>query len=76
MDENTRQHCLEPFFSTKRLRGGSGLGLAMVYGTAQRHRGRIEIESEVNKGTTVRLILPAQSDTPAADRAGRWGGAT
>ena len=58
MDENTRQHCLEPFFSTKRLRGGSGLGLAMVYGTAQRHRGRIEIESEVNKGTTVRLILP------------------
>jgi CheY-like chemotaxis protein len=58
MDQNTRQHCLEPFFSTKRLRGGSGLGLAMVYGTAQRHRGRIEIESEVNKGTTVRLILP------------------
>jgi signal transduction histidine kinase/ActR/RegA family two-component response regulator len=58
MDENTRQHCLEPFFSTKRLRGGSGLGLAMVYGTAQRHRGRIEIESEVNKGTTMRLILP------------------
>ena len=58
MDENTRQHCLEPFFSTKRLRGGTGLGLAMVYGTTQRHRGRIEIESEVNKGTTVRLILP------------------
>jgi len=58
MDENTRQHCLEPFFSTKRLRGGSGLGLAMVYGTAQRHRGRVEIESELNKGTTVRLILP------------------
>ena len=58
MDANTRQHCLEPFFSTKRLRGGSGLGLAMVYGTAQRHRGRIEIESEVNQGTTVRLILP------------------
>ncbi len=60
MDENTRQHCLEPFFSTKRMRGGSGLGLAMVYGTAQRHRGRVEIESEVNKGTTVRLILPAR----------------
>jgi signal transduction histidine kinase len=57
MDENTRQHCLEPFFLTKRLRGGSGLGLAMVYGTAQRHRGRIEIESELNKGTTPRLIL-------------------
>jgi signal transduction histidine kinase/ActR/RegA family two-component response regulator len=67
MDENTRQHCLEPFFSTKRLRGGSGLGLAMVYGTAQRHRGRIEIESEVNKGTTVRLVLPVSPPAqPAA----------
>jgi signal transduction histidine kinase/ActR/RegA family two-component response regulator len=64
MDENTRQHCLEPFFSTKRLRGGSGLGLAMVYGTAQRHRGRIEIESELNKGTTARLILPVSPPPP------------
>lgn len=68
MDENTRQHCLEPFFSTKRLRGGSGLGLAMVYGTAQRHRGRIEIESEVDKGTTVRLVLPV-SPTPQSKTA-------
>ena len=73
MDENTRQHCLEPFFSTKRLRGGSGLGLAMVYGTAQRHRGRIEIESEVNKGTTVRLILPLSP--PPESKAALVGGA-
>jgi CheY-like chemotaxis protein len=73
MDENTRQHCLEPFFSTKRLRGGSGLGLAMVYGTAQRHRGRIEIESEVNKGTTVRLILPLSP--PPQSKAAPVGGA-
>jgi signal transduction histidine kinase/ActR/RegA family two-component response regulator len=58
MDEKTRQRCLEPFFSTKQQRGGSGLGLAMVYGTVERHEGRIDIESEVNKGTTVQLILP------------------
>ncbi len=58
MDEKTRQRCLEPFFSTKRQRGGSGLGLAMVYGTVERHDGRIEIQSEVNRGTTIRLILP------------------
>lgn len=58
MDEKTRQRCLEPFFSTKQQRGGSGLGLAMVYGTVERHEGRIEIESAVNKGTTVQLILP------------------
>jgi CheY-like chemotaxis protein/anti-sigma regulatory factor (Ser/Thr protein kinase) len=58
MDEKTRQRCLEPFFSTKQQRGGSGLGLAMVYGTVERHEGRIEIMSAVNKGTTVQLILP------------------
>jgi len=58
MDESTRQHCLEPFFSTKRHRGGSGLGLAMVYGVVERHEGHIEIQSELNKGTAMRLILP------------------
>jgi len=58
MDEKTRQRCLEPFFSTKRQRGGSGLGLAMVYGTVERHEGSVEIESEPNKGTTVRLVFP------------------
>ena len=58
MDEKTRQRCLEPFFSTKRQRGGSGLGLAMVYGTMERHEATIEIQSELDKGTTVRLIFP------------------
>ena len=56
MDEETRQRCLEPFFTTKP--GGSGLGLAMVYGIVHRHDGEIEIESEPGRGTTVRLILP------------------
>ena len=41
MEEKVRQHCLEPFFSTKTQRGGSGLGLAMVYGMVQRHQGNI-----------------------------------
>jgi PAS domain S-box-containing protein len=54
MDEDTRRRCLEPFFTTKGERG-TGLGLAMVYGTVQRHSADIEIESEVGKGTTVRL---------------------
>ena len=57
MDEDTRQRCLEPFFSTKGDRG-TGLGLAMVYGTVQRHSADIEIESEVGKGTTVRVSFP------------------
>ena len=65
MDEKTRQRCLEPFFSTKRQRGGSGLGLAMVYGTMERHEGTIEIQSELNKGTTVRLIFPLRQPPQA-----------
>ena len=57
MDEDTRRRCLEPFFTTKGERG-TGLGLAMVYGTTQRHGGEIDIESAVGRGTTVRLRFP------------------
>jgi CheY-like chemotaxis protein len=58
MDEKTRRRCLEPFFSTKAKRGGSGLGLAMVYGMMQRHEGTIDIESFPDKGTSICLTFP------------------
>jgi signal transduction histidine kinase/CheY-like chemotaxis protein len=61
MTEEVRQHCLDPFYSTKGKRG-TGLGLAMVYGTVERHEGRIEIESQPGKGTTIRLILPSRQN--------------
>lgn len=57
MDETTRRRCLEPFFTTKGQRG-TGLGLAMVYGIAQRHNAEIEIDSVVGKGTTMRMLFP------------------
>jgi signal transduction histidine kinase/ActR/RegA family two-component response regulator len=57
MSEETRRRCLEPFFTTKGERG-TGLGLAMVYGIAQRHNAEIEIESALGKGTTVRMLFP------------------
>ncbi|MBI4201668.1 MAG: hypothetical protein HY532_00950 [Chloroflexi bacterium] len=57
MDEETLLHCLEPFYTTKGEKG-TGMGLAMVFGTAQRHGGRLEVESQPGKGATVRLVFP------------------
>jgi signal transduction histidine kinase/CheY-like chemotaxis protein len=64
MDEDTRRRCLEPFFTTKGERG-SGLGLAMVYGIAQRHQMDIDIVSAPRAGTTFRLVFP-ESGAPVA----------
>jgi signal transduction histidine kinase/ActR/RegA family two-component response regulator len=67
MDEKTRQRCLEPFFSTKIQRGGTGLGLAMVYGMMERHDGTIDIESTPGEGTCVRMTFPLRTpSSPAA----------
>jgi CheY-like chemotaxis protein len=57
MSEEVRRKCLEPFFSTKGDQG-TGLGLAMVYGTVRRHGGRLEIESRPSEGTRITMILP------------------
>jgi signal transduction histidine kinase/ActR/RegA family two-component response regulator len=66
MTEETRRRCLEPFFTTKGERG-TGLGLAMVYGTVQRHGAHIEIESSPGVGTALSLIFPASLARVAAD---------
>ena len=72
MTEAVRSRCLEPFFTTKGQRG-MGLGLAMVYGMAQRHGANIEIESEPGRGTTVRLGFPATSAARGSQDAPRAG---
>lgn len=56
----------EPFFSTKDVGQGTGLGLAMVYGFVKQSGGHVRIESEVGRGTTVRLYLPEMSELPDA----------
>jgi len=58
MDEETKRRAIEPFFTTKGEKG-SGLGLAAVYGTVQRHEGFMEIDSALGEGTIVRLWLPS-----------------
>jgi PAS domain S-box-containing protein len=66
MTEEGRRRCVEPFYTTKGERG-TGLGLAMVYGMAQRHSAELTIESEPGNGTTVRLafpLAPARPESP------------
>ena len=62
MTNEVLQGCLEPFFTTK---GGkdTGLGLSMVFGIIQRHKGEIDIQSEVERGTTLHIrLLPLRTD--------------
>ena len=66
MTDSERERCLEPFFTTKG-EGGTGLGLAVVYGIIQRHGGTIEIASEKGIGTTFAIHLPATTDEKEAD---------
>ncbi|HSW19021.1 MAG TPA: PAS domain-containing protein [Ramlibacter sp.] len=56
----------EPFFTTKEVGKGSGLGLPQVYGFAQQSGGRLRIDSTVQVGTTVTLLLPRSRRKPAA----------
>ncbi len=69
--EEDLEHIFEPFFSTKREGEGTGIGLASCYGIIRQAGGTIEVDSEVGRGTTFRVLLPAAglpADAPAADR--------
>ncbi len=62
MPPETLDRVFEPFFTTKEVRHGTGLGLAMVYGTAKAAGGTVMVESEPGVGTTVRMLFPRSTD--------------
>ena len=66
MNDETLARATEPFFTTKGLGEGTGLGLSMVYGFAEQSGGHLSIISDEGVGTTVRLYLPRAKSAPAA----------
>lgn len=65
IDEETQKRIFEPFFTTKPVGKGTGLGLAMVFGAVEAHGGSIVVESEVGRGTTMVVYIPASEASPA-----------
>ena len=65
MAPDVAARAFEPFFTTKGGAGGTGLGLSMVYGFARQSGGVVTLESQEDRGTTVRLFLPITKQVPA-----------
>ncbi len=68
MTPEVRSRMFEPFFTTKGQGKGTGLGLATAYAIVKAHGGAIEVESEVGRGTEVKVFLPASGKVPEATR--------
>ncbi len=65
MDDATVNRVFEPFFTTRPVGGGSGLGLSVAHGIVVSHRGRIEVRSKPGAGSEFEVILPTREAHPA-----------
>jgi two-component system cell cycle sensor histidine kinase/response regulator CckA len=71
MDREVRARAFDPFFTTKRPGEGTGMGLPVVHGIVEDHKGAIILESEVGKGTTVSVYLPVIQGSQVAEISSR-----
>ncbi|HCP79618.1 MAG TPA: ATP-binding protein, partial [Pusillimonas sp.] len=58
MTPEVQKHIFEPFYTTKPVGHGTGMGLALSYGIVQKHNGRIDVFSNVGRGSRIRVWLP------------------
>jgi PAS domain S-box-containing protein len=68
MPAEVKQRAFEPFFTTKAPGQGTGLGLSMVYGFVKQSGGHVQLYSDVGRGTSIRLFLPAADTLPPGDQ--------
>ena len=66
MDETVLERVFDPFFTTRPMGEGTGLGLSSVFGIVKKYMGIVTVESSVGKGTTFSIYLPASGDQPSA----------